>query len=225
MRVGLGVGVVLAVALAAAPLAAQGKPHDGMRKPDKQQSGKADGMAPGAMAKDSAAPGAMGTDAMGHDSMSSPAMGKDAMSHDAMGRDSMGGGDAMGHDAMGGPDGAMHHDAMAAPRGTFAGAGGRRVSGSFTVIAEGGRSRIRLSDDFSLPQADDVYLVLTSGTGAPGNGSVNLGELARPSGAQAFDLPAGTDLAHFDRLVLWSKKDKAVLASAELAERGGMMHK
>jgi pentapeptide MXKDX repeat protein len=281
MRVGLGLGLVLTLALGVAPLAAQAKPKDAMQKGDKPAMNKADGMSKGGMAHDSTmrdstgkgamshdsmSDGAMSHDAMSHDGMAKDAMGKDAMGKDAMGKDAMGkdamGKDAMGHDgmskdatghdamggggmgkdAMAGHDAAMSHDAMgdgssmglgamghdampAAAHGAFVGAAGRKVAGSFTVVTEGGRSRVQLSDDFRAPRGSGVYLVLTKGSGAPDDGAVYLGELTRAAGAQTFDLPAGTDIGRFDRLVLWSRKDKIALGSAELAAGGGMMHK
>ncbi len=128
--------------------------------------------------------------------------------------------DAMSHEAMG-PD-AM---AMArGPHGSFTAVGNRTVSGGFEVVTEGGKQVLRLTQDFSLGKARDASVVLSRTAGVDQQ-SVNLGRVETVSSGATFAIPAGTDLASFSHVVIWSNKLKAVLADAPLAAgEGSMQH-
>ncbi|MGH7547601.1 MAG: DM13 domain-containing protein [Gemmatimonadales bacterium] len=125
---------------------------------------------------------------------------------------------AMAHDAMG-------HDAMAMSKsfhGSFTGVGNHQVSGGFEVVTENGKPVLRFTQDFSLSKAPDAYVVLSSTTGVDRR-SKYLGRVKTFSGAAAFEIPAGTDLASFSHVVIWCKKFKVALADAPLASGEGMM--
>jgi pentapeptide MXKDX repeat protein len=154
------------------------------------------------------APLAAQQDQMQHGEMQHDEMKKDAMAKDAMGKDAM----------------AMDHGAMMLPHGTFAAAGGHKAGGSFALSTAGGKTQLKLGDDFSVEKTPDLYVVLSTGPSVT-EGAVFLGKLSKFSGAQVFDVPAGTNLQGFSHLVLWSKKDKVALGAASLADGGGMMHK
>jgi hypothetical protein len=125
---------------------------------------------------------------------------------------------AMAHDAMA-------HDAMAMSKtfhGSFTGVGDHKVSGGFEVVSENGKSVLRLSQDFSLDKAPDSYLVL-SGTMGVDRQSTYLGRVKRFSGVATFAIPAGTDLASFSHVVIWSKQLNLALADAPLTPGEAMM--
>ena len=123
---------------------------------------------------------------------------------------------------------AMAHDAMDAtgmsksPHGSFTGLNSHRASGSFEIITTRGKQELRLSSDFSLDKAPDVYVLLSPSTtdGKP----VYLGKLQRLSGPSTFGIPNGTDLAAFSHVVLWCKKFSVTLANAPLNAGDAMMH-
>jgi hypothetical protein len=126
--------------------------------------------------------------------------------------------DAMGHEAMG-------HDAMAMSQsrhGSFVPVGSRTVSGGFEVVTEHGKQVLRLTRDFSLGKAPDGYVVL-SRTARVDQQSVYLGRVESVSNGATFVIPAGTDLASFSRVVIWSNKLKVALADAPLTTGEGAM--
>jgi pentapeptide MXKDX repeat protein len=145
---------------------------------------------------------------------------QDKMQHDEMKKDAMGKGDAMGKDdAM-----AMDHGMAMLPHGTFSGTDGHKAGGSFSLASEGGKTVLKLGTDFWADTGPDVNVALSSGP-TVSEGAVFLGKLSKGSGAQTFEVPAGTDLRRFSHVVLWSKKDKAAYGDASLAGDDAMMHK
>jgi len=136
------------------------------------------------------------------------AMAKDAMDKDAMAKD------AMDKDAMG-----------KAHRGSFSGAEGHEAGGGFEVIADQGKSRLRLAPDFSVQKGPDVYVVLSNSPQVGKGGSLYLGKLKKFSGEQVYDIPSGTDLSAYSHVVLWCKKYHVAMGSADLASGHDMMHK
>lgn len=125
---------------------------------------------------------------------------------------------AMAHDAMG-------HDVMAMSKklhGSFTGVGNHTVSGGFEVVTANGKQVLRFTQDFSLGQAPDAYVVLSRTAGVDQQ-SVYLGRVKRFSGVATFAIPASTDLPSFSHVVIWCKKFKVALADAPLAPGEGMM--
>lgn len=98
-------------------------------------------------------------------------------------------------------------------RGTFSGAMNHAASGSFTVIGSGKDRKLELGSDFKVDQASDVYVLLAKGMTRDA-GSLELGKLKKADGAQAFDIPESASLSAYGSVILWSKKDKAVIAEA-----------
>lgn len=112
-------------------------------------------------------------------------------------------------------DDKMMHDggeAMEADR-MFAGTGEGKAAGDYEIVEVDGKRKLRLTQDFAVPAARDLYLVLTTGD-EPGVGALYLGKLARSAGGQTFDLPKGKDLSGYTRLLVWSKKEKRAVAGA-----------
>ena len=52
-----------------------------------------------------------------------------------------------------------------------------------------------------------------------------MAKLRSAAGGQTYDLPKGTDLSNYTKLLIWSKRTQSLLAGAELAESGHMMSK
>jgi hypothetical protein len=161
------------------------------------------------------------TGMMAHDTM-----GKGAMMKDSRGMDKMG----MDHDQMGmekdkvGMEKMAGEMGMAAP-GTMMGTGGHKVTGSVTVTEADGKSEVRLGDDFSVPSAKDLEVVLSRSPNGPPDEVVKLGKLKKAKGAQSYPIPGGTSVSEFSHLVLRSTKDQALVATASLAPMGDAMHK
>ncbi|MEO8227258.1 MAG: DM13 domain-containing protein [Gemmatimonadota bacterium] len=128
----------------------------------------------------------------------------------------------MAHGSMG--KDAMAKDGMAMPpHGMIGGAGGHKASGAFEITTTDGKSQVKLGDDFSVEKGPDVYVLLSRSAKGGQSGSVNLGKLMKFSGAQTFDVPAGTKLSGFSHLVLWCKKYNVTMATASLASSGDAM--
>jgi hypothetical protein len=132
------------------------------------------------------------------------------MAHDSAMMDH---GEAMGDKMT--DDDKMMHDSGAAMRTDrmFLGAGDAKASGEYEIVEADGKRKLKLTPDFAVPAARDLYLVLATGD-EPGDGALYLGKLSQPAGEQAFELPKGKDLSGYTRLLVWSKKEKRAVASA-----------
>jgi hypothetical protein len=95
----------------------------------------------------------------------------------------------------------------------FSGAGGAKASGDYEIADVGGRKRLTLTADFAVADAPDLYLLLSSGP--TDKDALTLGKLKRPAAGQSFDLPKGKDLGKYTTLVVWSKKEKRAVATAD----------
>jgi hypothetical protein len=114
--------------------------------------------------------------------------------------------------------GEMEHHAM------FHASSGHGATGSVEISREHGRQRIEFSDDFSLTGAPDAYIVLAAGD-TPDAKSLWLPKLSSLKGKQEYDLPSSADASQYSKVLLWSKQHNMVVASADLARHGEMMHK
>src|SRR5512138_302557 len=132
------------------------------------------------------------------------------MSHDSM----MDHGKMMDHDTtMMGHEGAMR----------FAGAGGQKATGGYALTeTASGKRQLTLANEFSVTPAPDLYLVLANGQ-TPDGQALWIGKLKQPAGAQTFDLPKGKDLTAYTTLLVYSKKTKQAVASAEWHATSGKM--
>ncbi|MEP6689314.1 MAG: DM13 domain-containing protein [Gemmatimonadales bacterium] len=156
---------------------------------------------------------------------SSEQMAKDTgmMAHDSTGRDAMAK-DGMHNDGMA-KDGMSHEGMAMAPHGMIGGAEGHKAGGAFEITTANGKSQVKLGDDFTVEKGPDVYVLLSRSEKGGPNGTVNLGKLQKFGGAQAYAVPAGTDLSEFSHLVLWCKKYNVTMGTASLASSGEAMHK
>lgn len=148
---------------------------------------------------------------MSHDSMTAmPADTGMAMSHDSMMMDH---GKMMDHANM------MKHDEGM----NFMGADGQKAAGGYQLTeTPAGKRQLTLGNDFSVTPGSDLYLVLANGT-TPDSKAVWIGKLKQPAGTQTFDLPKGKDLTGYTTLLVYSKKTKQTVASAEWHATSGKM--
>jgi hypothetical protein len=104
----------------------------------------------------------------------------------------------------------------------FLGAGGSKAAGDYEIVEAGGRQRLTLTSDFAVADAPDLYLLLSSGP--DDRDALTLGKLKRPAAGQSFDLPKGKDLSRYSTLVVWSRKEKRAVATAEWHAPSAMAH-
>jgi electron transfer DM13 len=129
----------------------------------------------------------------------------------------------MAHDTgMMGHDTGMMKQEGAAPNMMFMGAEGAKASGDYTITDVGGRKRLTLTQDFAVADAPDLVLLLSSGP--TDKDALTLGKLKAPAAGQSFDLPKGKDLGKYTTLLVWSKKEKRAVATAEWHAPGAMGH-
>ena len=131
----------------------------------------------------------------------------------------------MAHDTgmMAHDTGMMKEEGMGEGRSmTFTGADGAKASGDYQIADVGGRRRLTLSQDFAVPDTPDLVLLLSSGP--TDKDALSLGKLKHPAAGQSFDLPKGKDLGKYTTLLVWSKKEKRAVATAEWHAPDAMGH-
>jgi len=119
--------------------------------------------------------------------------------------------------------GIMGHEGME-PNMMFMGAPGHKAAGDYEIAEVNGKQQIKLTPDFGVENAPDLYLVLATSE-TPDARSVYVAKLRSAKGSQSYDIPKGTDLSKYTKLLVWSKKSNALIASADLASSGHMMQK
>jgi hypothetical protein len=143
------------------------------------------------------------------------------MSHDSMMAMPADSGMAMSHDSTM----MMDHDGMMKPEEgmSFVGAGGQKAAGGYVLTeTPAGKRQLMLGKDFAVPQGSDLYLVLANGS-APDSKALWIGRLKQATGSQTFDLPKGKDLSGYTSLLVYSKKTRQTVASAEWHATSGKM--
>ena len=126
---------------------------------------------------------------------------------------------SMKHEQMMGKDSAMGAGASM----MFMGAAGQKAAGDYQITEADGKQQLKLTDDFAVAAGPDLNLVLANGD-TPDKKSLYLGKLKQAAGGQTYDLPKGKDLGAYTTLLVWSKKEKRAVASAEWhPTSGGMM--
>lgn len=120
-------------------------------------------------------------------------------------------------------DKAMAGDKMMAmgTRGTFSGAMNHAASGSYAVVGSGKDRKLEFGSDFRMDKASDVYVMLGKGM-AKDQGSLELGKLKKSDGAQSYSIPESANLASYTSVLLWSKKDNAVVGEAMMGSHDAM---
>jgi hypothetical protein len=119
-------------------------------------------------------------------------------------------------------DGAMKDGAMGMGHGAMFMKATKLVMGSCMVGEDQGQHVLTFSDDFSIENSPTPYVALTTTTGGLGDSPVWVGAVQHAKGAQRYVIPKGTDLARYTHVVIWDKKTKTALATAELTSGGAM---
>jgi hypothetical protein len=120
-------------------------------------------------------------------------------------------------------DKAMASDKMMATgmKGSFSGAMNHSVSGSYALTGNGKERKLEFGNDFRMDKASDVYVMLGKGM-TKDEGSLELGKLKKTDGSQSYNIPESANLASYSSVLLWSKKDKAVVGEAMMGGHGAM---
>ncbi len=96
------------------------------------------------------------------------------------------------------------------------------VSGTWSIVEEGERRYVQLSDDFKTKNAPDLKIFLSNHSLSDANGknatkgAVLVGALPRVKGAVRLELPADVDVSKFATLLLHCEKYSKLWAAASL---------
>lgn len=84
---------------------------------------------------------------------------------------------------------------------------------SKVIFLDDGRDILRL-EDFKSTNGPDLYVYLS--TDAKATDIVNLGKLKANIGNQNYEIPEGTDLEKYNKVLIWCKSFSTLFGSAEL---------
>ena len=107
-------------------------------------------------------------------------------------------------------------------RGSFTGADGlHQGSGTARVVSASGGSELRF-EDFQVTNGPDLYVYLAvrarpRSRGEVDEGFINLGRLKGNVGAQAYAIPAGTELTRYRSVVIYCRAFHVVFSTAMLS--------
>lgn len=98
-----------------------------------------------------------------------------------------------------------------------------KSAGDWSIVKEHGKTYVKLSDDFRTRNAPDLKIFLsplaasdTTGKNAT-QGSVLVAPLTSNSGAQAYEIPEGVDLAQFKSVLIHCEQYSKLWSAADLA--------
>ena len=98
-----------------------------------------------------------------------------------------------------------------------------KITGSFSIETNAGKTFIVFSNDFKTKKGPDLQLVLstlefakTNGKNAMKNQAISLGLLKSNKGAQRFEVPANIDLAKFKCVLIHCVKYDRLWGGASL---------
>ncbi len=100
--------------------------------------------------------------------------------------------------------------------GTFIGVGDGihdAQGDAYTIPLEDGSNVLRL-ENFRSTNGPDLYVYLATSDNA--SDFVNLGQLKANKGNQNYDIPEGTDLAKYNKVLIWCKAFSVLFGSAEV---------
>ena len=84
---------------------------------------------------------------------------------------------------------------------------------SKVIFLDDGREILRL-EDFKSTNGPDLYVYLSTDTDA--TDIVNLGKLKANVGNQNYEIPEGTDLKKYNKVLIWCKSFSVLFGSSEL---------
>ncbi|MGI9566126.1 MAG: DM13 domain-containing protein [Nitrosopumilus sp.] len=117
-------------------------------------------------------------------------------------------------------DEAIPTASAALPQGQFVGVGDgiHDAQGMAKIIqVEDGTEYLRL-ENFKSTNGPDLYVYLATDENA--SEYVDLGRLKGNVGNQNYEIPQGTDLSKYDKVLIWCKSFSVLFGSAELTESG-----
>ncbi|MGH1567999.1 MAG: DM13 domain-containing protein, partial [Nitrosopumilus sp.] len=103
--------------------------------------------------------------------------------------------------------------------GTFIGVGDGihdAQGDAYTIPIEDGSYVLRL-ENFQSTNGPDLFVYLSTDDNA--SEFVNLGELKANKGNQNYNIPEGTDLQKYDKVLIWCKAFSVLFGSAELSSQ------
>lgn len=101
-------------------------------------------------------------------------------------------------------------------QGEFTGADAfHKVSGTARVVESGGETLLRFDDDFNSINGPDLYVWLVKGDNTRSD-FLDLGRLKGNIGSQNYQVPEGTDLSAYDRVIIWCRAFSVLFGSAPL---------
>ncbi|MCV0366197.1 MAG: DM13 domain-containing protein [Nitrosopumilus sp.] len=103
--------------------------------------------------------------------------------------------------------------------GTFIGVGDgiHDAQGDAYTIPLEDKSNILRLENFESTNGPDLYVYLSIDDNA--SDIVNLGKLKANKGNQNYDIPEGTDLQKYNKVLIWCKSFSVLFGSAELSSR------
>ncbi len=97
-----------------------------------------------------------------------------------------------------------------------------KSSGDWSIVKEGDRMLIKLSDDFKTRKAPDLKIFLSPLAAADANGknatngSMLIAPLSSNKGAQTYEIPAGVDLADYKSILIHCEAYSKLWSAADL---------
>ena len=90
------------------------------------------------------------------------------------------------------------------------------VEGTATIVTlEDGSQTLQFGDDFKSTPGPDVYVYLATDDRA--SEFVNLGKIQQNDGAQGYEIPVGTDLSKYNKILIWCQAFGVLFGTAELS--------
>lgn len=131
----------------------------------------------------------------------SQTMAKDGMARDAMAKD------RMARDEMMKP---MMLTGMFVDGDSF-----HKAAGKVSVLGAGEGKQVLRFEEFTVTNGPDLFVILIQKDGEPSKG-IRLGALKGSEGSQNYELPMGTDLMKYSRVVIWCRAFDVVFGTADL---------
>lgn len=103
--------------------------------------------------------------------------------------------------------------------GEFRGVMGHGAGGHFTITDEGGRTVIRLANDFLSDRVPDGYVVLANRPDALDSAAVYVAKLESATGAQEYLVPPGVAAREYRYVLVWCKRFSVGIGAGEIRRR------
>ena len=89
------------------------------------------------------------------------------------------------------------------------------AEGTVTLVTrDDGTQVLQFGDDFKSTPGPDIYVYIATDDRA--SDFVSLGKIQHNDGAQAYEIPAGTDLNKYDKVLIWCQAFGVLFGTAEI---------